>query len=594
MVGSFNQRGIDGTGAIGAAKDQRFLNCTFDLVHNPITGKNTIYVAKRPGWGVDSVVAAGSASTALIKPQSFVTTLSAFGDTNSTIYWGSTSVGAITGRALHLTETIVSGVNYVMIKSSDGTGWYYANGAKDVTAYTADGNNSTTITDIKVAGSNSTAGLYSGQLLAAAANIVAGTRIVSVNSGAFTAVLDTATIDGAFNDLAITKTPIAKILDTDFITTGTQQSAFVEMNGYLFYVVDGVGKLYNSDLNSVTAYTSTNFISPNMSPDPPIAVARHQDKIIVFGGGSREVFADNANVSGSPLQRIPQYFSNIGAIDQRSVSQMEDDIYFVSSSHTGDIGVYQLRNLQATRVSTPQVDRILGTTSAVNGAIYTNTFRLGGYSYLSLYLSEATDGPGSNLLLESGDALLLETGDNLLLEDTAASSASFVRVLFYNIELQIWSEWNCAMCTFIDGLASGASNQVFATSRSETGGKIYTINPVSQGNLYQDDGSNYTMEIRTSKIDLGTSKRKRIKSIRLICDADPTGSATLEWSDDDYATWSTARTFDLTSKEPKLSACGSHKGYRAYRLKHTGNAAFRAEALEIEYESEANKIPGKA
>ena len=95
-------------------------------------------------------------------------------------------------------------------------------------------------------------------------------------------------------------------------------------------------------------------------------------------------------------------------------------------------------------------------------------------------------------------------------------------------------------------------------------------------------------------MDLGTSKRKRIKSIRLICDARSAGTCTLEWSDDDYATWSTARTFDLTSKEPKLTSCGSHKGYRAYRLTVTGNAAFRAEALEIEYESEANKIPGKA
>lgn len=594
LVGSFNQRGVAGTSALTSSQDQRFLNCIFDLVHNPITGKNTIYVCKRPGWGVDSIVAAGEASTALIKPQSFNTTLTAFGNTNSTIYWGPTSVGAITGRALHMTETTVSGVNYVMIKSSDGTGWYYANGAKDTTAYTADGNNSTTITDIKVAGVNSTAGLYPGQLLTASANIVAGTRIVSVNSGAFTAVLDTATVGGVFNDLAITKTPIAKILDSDFVTTGTQQSAFVEMNGYLFYVVDTDGKLYNSDLNSITAYTSTNFISPNMSPDLPLALARHQDKIIVFGGSSREVFADNANVSGSPLQRIPQYFSSIGTIDQRSVSQLEDDIYFVASPHTGDIGVYQLHNLQSTRISTPQVDKLLGTAAASNGAIYANTFRLGGYSYLSLYLSTATDGPASNLLLETSDALLLESGDNILLEDSPASSASFIRVLLYNIELQIWFEWDCSMCTFIDGLSSGTSNQLFATSRSLTGGKVYTINPIAQGNLYTDDGADYTMEIRTSKIDLGTSKRKRIKSIRLIADTTSTGTCTLEWSDDDYATWSTARTIDLSSKEPKLTSCGSHKGYRAYRLKHTGGGPFRAEALEIEYESEANKIPGKA
>ena len=210
LVGSFNQRGLAGNTTLANSEDQRFLNCTFDLVHNSITGKNTIYVEKRPGWGTDSLVAAGSASTGLLRPQAYNATITAFGDSNSTIYYGSASVGTITGRALHFTETIVAGVNYVMMKSSDGTAWYYANGAKDVLAYTADGNNSTTITDIKIAGVNSTAGLYVGQKLTAASNITAGTRIVSINAGAFTAVLDTITTGGAFNDLAITKEPIAK------------------------------------------------------------------------------------------------------------------------------------------------------------------------------------------------------------------------------------------------------------------------------------------------------------------------------------------------------------------------------------------------
>ena len=590
LASSFNQRGIDGTEALISATDQRYLNCSFDVVTNPFTGASTVYVSKRPGWGVDSIVAAGSPSTALIKPQSFLATLTAFGATNSTIYWGQTSVGAITGLALHMTETIVSGVNYVMIKSSDGTGWYYADGAKDVTAYTADGNNSTTITDIKIAGANSTAGLYPGQLLSAATNIVAGTRIVSVDSGAYTAVLDTATTDGAFSDLAITKTPIAKILDSDFITTGTVQSAFVEMNGYLFYVVDATGKLYNSNINSITAYTSIDFLSPNLAPDPPIAIARHQDKIIVFGASSREVYQDVANKTGSPLERIPQYFSNVGVLNQRSITRDgEDNIYFVSSASTGDIGVYQLHNLQATRISTPQIDRILGTSSATGGDIYANVFRLGGYTYLSLYISNTTT-TSLNILLETSDAMLLEDANNLLLEGAISSTTSFVRNLVYNVELKIWSEWDSSIPTFTDGSSSNNFNQIFATSRSVTDGKVYTISPISQGNLYQDDGVNYTTEIRTAKIDLGTSKRKRIHSIRLICDADATGTCTLEWSDDDYATWSTARSFDLTSKEPKLPACGSHKGYRAYRLTHTGNAPFRAEALEIEYESEDNKV----
>src|SRR3990167_3765457 len=581
LVGGFNQRGIDGTVTLAVSTDQRFLNCIFDLVHNPITGKSTIYVSKRPGWGLETLVAAGSASTGLIKPASFLGTLTAFGDTNSTIYVGQTSVGTITGRALHFTETLVSAVNYVMLRSSDGTGWYYAAGAKDTLTYTGDTHTNTTFDNL-----GSTSSMYSGQLVSGT-NIVVGTRILSVDSGT-SVTLDTATT-GTTAGVTVTKEPIAKILDTDFITTGTNISAFVEMDGYLFYVVNS-GSLYNSNLNSVHQYTATDFLSPNMSPDPPVAIARHKNTIIVLGTGSKEVFYNAGNASGSPLQRSPQYFDRIGTVDQRSVTTLENDIYFVASPYEGDLGVYQIRDYQSKRISTPQVDRIIGNISAVNGAIYASSFRMGGYSYVSFFCSTATDGPASNLLMETLDALLLETGDNILLEDAPSESSSFARLLVYNVELQIWSEWDCDEATFIDSSASGVANKILATSRVLTGGKVYTIYPTSQGPLYTDDGSAYTMEIRTSGIDHGTSKRKRIHSIRLIADTDLTGTAYLSWSDDDYVTWSTPRAFDLTSVEPKLTSCGSHKGSRAYKLTHSSNSAFRAEALEIEYSSEADKL----
>lgn len=591
LVGSFNQRGLDGQAALVANTDQRFLNCTFELVHNPLTGKNTIYVKKRPGWGVESIVASGSASTALIRPQSFNSTLSAFGETNSVIYFGTTNVGTITGRALHFTETIVSTISYVMIKSSDGTGWYYPNKAKDTLTYVGDTHTNTTIDNIA-----STAGMYSGQKVSGT-NIVAGTRISSVTNTT-TIVLDTATT-GTTAGITVTKEPIAKIISANFINTFTTNIvAFVEMDGYLFYATDA-GNLYNSDLNSVSLYTAANVLSPNMSPDPPVALARQKDKIICFGTASKEVFFDAGNASASPLQRIPHYFERIGTLDQRSVTTLENAVYFVSSPYEGDMGVFQLQDpsqsSQSKRISTPQIDRIIGNVSATGGAIYASSFRMGGYPYITLFLSLASDGPASNLLLESGDKLLLETtpSGNLLLEDLSASSATFSRLLVYNIDLELWSEWDSTQATFIDSVSSGVANQIIATSRVLTLGKIYTIYPVSQGTLYQDDSTAFTMEIRTSKIDLGTSKRKRIKSIRLICDSNLTGNATLEWSDDDYVTWSTARTFDLTSLEPKLSSCGSHKGGRAYRLKHSSNSAFRAESLEIEYESEADKIISK-
>lgn len=60
--------------------------------------------------------------------------------------------------------------------------------------------------------------------------------------------------------------------------------------------------------------------------------------------------------------------------------------------------------------------------------------------------------------------------------------------------------------------------------------------------------------------------------------------ATLEYSDDDYATWTVAGTFDMTQTNPFIPRCGSHQAGRAWRLTHSENTAFRAQALKFDYD----------
>ena len=577
LVGTYNQRGLDGDAALAALEDQRFLNCTFEVVTNPVTGKSTVTVNKRPGWSTDSLVDSGQASTGLIQPQSFNAILSAFRETNSIIYFGTTSVGTITGRALHFTETLISAVGCIAIKSSDGTGWYYMDGAKDDLTYVGDTHNGTAIIDSL----DNTTGVYVGQAWSGT-GVGASARVLSVDSATQITLNVNSTADGT--DITFTKTPIAKIIDADFATSTTFQSAFAALDGYLFYATDN-GYVNNSDLNSVSAYTANARIADQQFPDPTIAVAVQKNYIVSFGINSNAKFQNAGFSSGSPLQVLKQQVERIGVLDQRSIDYLEDDIYYVSSPSSGDVGAYRMRGLQSTRISTSIVDKILGTAS-VSGSVYTNCFRLGGYQYASFIVSMASDGPSSALLLESGDYLLLETtpGGNLLLEDNAAQSASFVRMLVYNATLNIWSEWDCNQCTFIETLGSGTANKLIATSRVNTSGKVYKIDPVADGQLYQDDGSAFTMQIRTAKLDFGTGKRKFVQRIRLICDKQSSGTVTLEASDDDYDSWFTLGTFDLTVMKPQIVRCGSYKGARAYRLSNSDNIPFRGEAIEIDYE----------
>lgn len=580
LVGTFNTRSIDGSNTLELSEDQRFLNLTFNVVNNPVTGKATVYCEKRPGWVTDSVVSSGIASTGLVKPQGMNSPVSAFGETNSAVYLGSINVGTITGRALHINETLISASSYVILKSSDGTGWYYPNGAKDVTSYSVRISTSSFIlTEV-----SSTAGVYSGQLITGT-GIGVGARVTSVNSAASTIGLNVTSATASTSTITITKEPIAKILSANFVSSTVYQSAFAPLDGYHFYATDD-GYINNSDLNSITAYTATSRLAVQQSPDPSVAVAVQNNALIVFGTASKEVFQNAGLATGSPLQRIAQAAEKIGCLDQRSVTQIENDIYFVSSPYEGDVGVYRIRGLTSQRISTPNVDRILGTVAS-NGAIYAQSFRLGGYPYAAFIMSLASDGPASNLLLESGDALLLESGDHVLLEDTPAQLASFVRTLVYNINLNLWSEWDCDEATFIEGIGTGTNNQLLATSRFVTGGKVYKIDPVSAGEVYQDDGVNVSSEIRTAKIDFGTSDRKYIREVRLIADtvsSSAVSTVALYYSDDDYQSWKGPLYFDLTQQKKNVYRLGAHYNGRAYKLVHWANGPFRAEALEIEYD----------
>src|SRR6185436_14982941 len=99
-----------------------------------------------------------------------------FGATNSEVFTGTTSRGVITGLAAHITECLFNGVTFVLITSTDGTGWFWASDAT-VTSISGDTHTNSVVDNIA-----STAGLYVGQKVSGT-GFTAGTRIASITSG---------------------------------------------------------------------------------------------------------------------------------------------------------------------------------------------------------------------------------------------------------------------------------------------------------------------------------------------------------------------------------------------------------------------------
>jgi hypothetical protein len=122
-----------GQSAQSSDKDERYINCFLTKQG----AKN--YVIKRPGHAANNTPAAGNVGSAILVwtgNGAGTDVISAFGATNSTIYNGTTSLGAITGKARSISETFVGTTPTLVVPSSDSTAWRYDTGVGVMTKIT--------------------------------------------------------------------------------------------------------------------------------------------------------------------------------------------------------------------------------------------------------------------------------------------------------------------------------------------------------------------------------------------------------------------------------------------------------------------------
>jgi len=100
---------------------------------------------------------------------------------------------------------------------------------------------------------------------------------------------------------------------------------------------------------------------------------------------------------------------------------------------------------------------------------------------------------------------------------------------------------------------------------------------------YDDGGASFTEFIQTRTINLGTNKLKRLHTLRLNgLHSRSTTTVSIQWSDDDGQTWSTARTVDLSSDNPELHNCGIFVN-RKFRITHSGTTSLDLYDMQLHY-----------
>ena len=378
-----------------------------------------------------------------------------------------------------------------------------------------------------------------------------GTASIGTLTGVVTSINDT--LIGTTANLLITTDgnkgyyypdggAMTEITDVDFPSNASQTivGEFVPLNGYNFIMTTS-GRIYNSDLNSIANWDSLSWLSSNIKSDQGLGLARYKNYIVAFGKESIEFFKVVQNATGSVLQPVQDNTINIGCISQYGFKEMWDTLVFIGSTAASGIGVYILDGLNARKISTSTIDGILSSTN-VSG-LFANVFNLVGKTFLAIV------------------------------------SNSDARTYVYGLDDDLWHEWTSGtiLWTHITGIGTG-TRYIYAVSRGSTSGKVYVINPTSF--VFQDDGSNYTVTIQTSKFDGGTQYRKFVPKMFIVGDTySSTNNISLSWSDDDYVTFSTARTVDLSADNAYVLGCGSFVR-RAWRIIQSNSMPLRLEAFE--------------
>lgn len=348
--------------------------------------------------------------------------------------------------------------------------------------------------------------------------------------------------DGASLYLIKTDDTVSTVSDIDYPTANNLgQVEFFD--GYMV-VATSTGKIQNSDLEDPTAWAATSLIQAQNYPDNLVAIARNGDTLLALGEWSTETFY-NSGVAppGSFMARLQQGSLQIGCAGKDTVAQHESFIIWVSQAKSGGCTIQKLEGISnLTKISTEPIERFLNAEEASISSAVGYLVRTAGHFFYVLTLS--------------------------------ASNRTFV----YDIGEDYWVEWQ-----------SGSSGRFtypcaiqhleLSLIQHETDGKIYKLSPTT----YQDGSTDITVIIQTAPVDYDSNRRKFYRKMEVYGDRTSSSSPiSVQYSDDNYNTFSTARTIDMADRA-WLTKLGQSRR-RAWKFTHTANTDLRIEGMEVEYQ----------
>ena len=406
--------------------------------------------------------------------------------------------------------------------------------------------------------------------------------------------------------------------------TGGTVPGIAYIDGY-FCVMDVNGKIWNSASDDPTTWGALDFVIAQNEPGRAKALGKSQNYLVAFKEWSTEFFYNASLQSGSPFAPVVNGFTQVGTASGDSVASSDDLILWISQSRQAGRSVHMMSGIEQTKVSTPDVDRILNRDDLET--VHSYCIRLDGHPLyvLTLVTSNitlvydidakawmqwssltqlATTDVTSITLSSDGRTATVVTDTAHGLADGEVVAIANADQSAYNTFFNITYVSSDTFTIEVDGtpaspatgtiICAGFDESYFKFTKHvnhngldlllhESDGYIYDIRPT----WFLDSIYPINFSARTARIDGGTLDRKKLAALRVVGDVDrglyipSSGRVLVRWSDDDCSTYSTFRGADLDEDDAQIRRCGAFKR-RTFEIINSENVGMRIKALELQ------------
>lgn len=334
---------------------------------------------------------------------------------------------------------------------------------------------------------------------------------------------------------------VTKVTDMGYPATTAPGIAVLNTRAY---IVDTTGLIRWCNPSDPFHWPSLNALGADYEDDPAVAIAKYQNYIVVFGTYTTQMFYDTG--AGPPASVLAPYLNSsqkMGCAAAATLCNLGSTLAWVSQTQQLHRQVVVFNGLNAQVISTPYIEKLLAQAAAPSAV----TASIGGHLFYIL--------------------------------NVGATLPSFV----YDFSSKNWYEWSTKV-TQVGQASEGACNFAAATTTftatgdyllAPTGGALYRLDD----SAYADGSLTFQVRLQTPKIDNGNNRKKFWGQVEIIGDRNFGELISLEFSDDDYQTWSTPRSVNMFDPRPILYRNGSSRR-RAFRAIQDDANPMRLQALE--------------